>query len=116
MCKEWSEVLVNTPRCAASRGSRFGFVADSRRRVGAPFRAADASSPRQSSLWFKLFSMLDPTEAARAAAAAPAPALRALAKRGSGAEKDFRDNDFQRRFIEQYCASACLLAGCFSTI
>ena len=70
VCKEWSEVLVNTP-----------------------------------SLWFKLFSMLDPTEAARAAAVAPAPAPGALAKRGSGAEKDFRDNDFQRRFVEQFCAS-----------
>ena len=59
---------------------------------------------RAPSLWFKLFSMLDPTEAARAAAVAPAPAPGALAKRGSGAEKDFRDNDFQRRFVEQFCA------------
>ena len=113
--KEWSEVLANTPRCAASRGTRFRGVAELRRRVGAPYRAADASSPRPSSLWFKLFSMLDPTEALRAAAAAPAPVPGALAKRGSGAEKDFRDNDFQRRFIEQYCASACPLTGCFST-
>ena len=55
------------------------------------------------SLWFKLFQMLDPTEAARAAAVAPAPAPGVLAKRGS--DGDFRDNDFLRRFVEQYCAS-----------
>ena len=79
-----------------------------RSRAVAPSRAADAVSR---SLWFKLFSLLDPTEAARAAAVAPAPAPGTLSKRGSGAEEDFRDNDYQRRFIEQFCASTARMVA-----
>ena len=55
------------------------------------------------SLWFKLFSTLDPTEANRAKELAPAATPGALAKQGKDV---FNDNDFQRRFVEQYCAPA----------
>ena len=53
------------------------------------------------SLWFKLFNALDPVEAAAAAAAAPKPAP------GTVVVDDFNDHDFQRRFIEQFCARPC---------
>lgn len=63
------------------------------------------------SLWFKLFSILDPTEAASAAAAAPAAAPGVLAKQG---RDTFNDNDYKRRWVEQYCwRKTQLCSRCF---
>ena len=59
---------------------------------------------RARSLWFKLFSMLDPAEANKAASLAPAPAPGQLAKQG---KDTFHDNDFKRLWVEQYCACRC---------
>ena len=68
--KEWAEVLENTPRRVRELQS-----SDAEGSVGGCSCGTALTRPFTArSLWFKLFQMLDPQEAARAAAVAPAPA------------------------------------------
>ncbi len=68
---------------------------------------ADVRLTFSTSVWFRLFRLLDPAEADAAAAAAPARAADATPLLPG----EIADHDFYRRFVEQFCASlaACLL-------
>ena len=106
VAKEWRDTLSATPRRVFSLRARF--LAGSLERAAKKELALTAfhAVPCSRSIWFKLLRAVDPAEADAAAAAAPAPSAAAAAN-----ADPFRDHDFRRRFVEQYCALRCACAA-----